>query len=322
MSLDLAFDDGQQAIADTVAQFCSDRCDDAVVKASAGALPRGLWRALAELGVLGVLTPEAGGGALEAVAAVEPLGRSAFPGPLAATFVATRLLPDPERARIAAGETIVSLGTPPLLPFAPVADVFLEVVGERVHRADAVSDPTPVETLGGEPWGRVALERGEPLEDGDTGLVLARLVRAAQLAAMGRRLIDDASRHAAARRQFGRPIGDFQAVAHPLAESSIRLESAATLARAAAFHLDADDLGSARRFAAAAHVSACRSALEAAYVSHQAFGAVGITVEGPVFHVSRRIRQLVSESPTEAASRGLLLGNAGFGRRGAAGIAP
>ena len=91
MSLDLAFDDGQQAIAEAVRLFCVDRCDDDVVKAASGALPRALWCELAELGVLAVGTPEADGGALEAVAAVESLGWAAFPGPLAATFLATNV---------------------------------------------------------------------------------------------------------------------------------------------------------------------------------------------------------------------------------------
>lgn len=316
MSLDLAFDDGQQAIADAVAGFCSDRCDDEVVKASAGSLPRELWLSLAELGVLGVLTPDGGGGALEAVAAIESLGRAVFPGPLAATFLATAVLEDPIRADVAAGRCIVAAGTPPLLPWAPVADVFLEIDGERVFRARAVGDVAPVETLSGEPWGRVALEREAELPKGGAGLLLCRLLTAAQLAAMGERLVADASRHAADRKQFGRPIGDFQAVAHPLADCSMRLAAATTLARGAAFHFDAGNGREVERFAAAAHVSACEAALESAHVCHQVFGAIGITLEGPVFHVSRRIRQLASQAPTRDASRGLLLGHAGIAAGG------
>jgi alkylation response protein AidB-like acyl-CoA dehydrogenase len=313
VSLDLAFDDGQQAIADAVAQFCADHCDDDVVKASTGSLPRDLWRGLAELGVLGVLTPDAGGGALEVVAAVESLGRAAFPGPLAANFVATLLLGGAERAAVANGESIACLGSRPLIPWAPEADVFFEVAGERVFRAYPTGESARVETLGAEPWGRGDLTRSEEFADGPIGLALARLVRAAQVAALGRRLIDDASEHAAARKQFGRPIGDFQAVAFPLAACAIRLDSAAMLARAAAFHFDVGPPGHASRFGAAAHVSACDAALEAAYVGHQVLGAVGITLEGPVFHLSRRIRQLAAEAPTRNASRDVLLADASFG---------
>lgn len=320
MSLDLGFDDGQQAIADAVAHFCADRCDDDVVKAAAGSLPRELWRELAELGVLGVLTPDGDGGALEVVAAVESLGRAAFPGPLAATFTATWVLPDPERAAVAAGEKVVCLGVPPLLPFATQADVFLEVVGERIFRARPLASFERVPMLGAETWGRGALERGDETPDGARGLALARLVRAAQVAALGRRLVDDASRHAADRKQFGRPIGDFQAVAFPLADCAIRLECSATLARAAAFHFDAGIPAAAAHLAAAAHASACDAALEAAYVSHQVFGAVGITLEGPVFHVSRRIRQLAAEAPSRDTSRDVLIADVGSAAARAQGV--
>jgi alkylation response protein AidB-like acyl-CoA dehydrogenase len=102
----------------------------------------------------------------------------------------------------------------------------------------------------------------------------------------------------------------------------MRLEAAATLARAAAFHFDAGPPRDARRFSLAAHASACEAALAAAYVCHQVFGAVGITLEGPVFHVSRRIRQLASQAPGPAVSRAMLLADAGFGARPAAGARP
>ncbi len=305
MSLDLAFDDGQQAIADAVAHFCAERFDDDAVKASTGTLPDA-WSELAALGVLGVLAEDAEGGVLEAVAAVESLGRAAFPGPVAATLMAVRMLPEPERVRLADGAALVSLGASPHWPWAPEAQLFLEVADEQVFRAHFPETPERVETLGGEPWGRGVAERGELLSGSRAGLAIYRTLLAAQLAAMGTRLVSDAARHAADRRQFGRPIGDFQAVAHPLADASMRLDAAATLARAAACHLEAGAQESGVGFAAAAHVSACAAALEAAYVCHQVFGAVGITLEGPVFHVSRRIRQLASLPPGPDASRVLV----------------
>jgi hypothetical protein len=42
------------------------------------------------------------------------------------------------------------------------------------------------------------------------------------------------------------------------------------------------------------------------HTGHQVFGAVGITVEGPAFHVSRRIRQMASR-PAAAAAREAVL---------------
>jgi hypothetical protein len=304
--LDLAFDDAQQAIADTIGAFCRERCGEAVVKRCAGSFPAELWRELATLGVLALATPEGDGGVSELVAALEPLGRAVFPGPLAQSFLATQILPAAERALVARGEAVVSVGSPPLLPWAPAARLFVELDGPRAFLARPASPVAPVETLGGEPWGRVALERLRELPGLARALAVHATALAAYLAAAGLGLVEATARHARTRRQFGRAIGEFQAVAHPLAECWIRLSAAETLARAAAWRLDAGDPAAAAT-AAAARLSARRAALEAACVCHQLFGAAGIVLEGPVFHVSRRIRQLASQPPGEEAAREALL---------------
>jgi hypothetical protein len=53
-------------------------------------------------------------------------------------------------------------------------------------------------------------------------------------------------------------------------------------------------------------------------VTHQVFGAIGITLEGPAFHRSRRILQLAASPPGDDASRAVVL--AGL-ERGAIGVA-
>jgi len=306
LSLDLALDDAEQAIADAIAKFCAERCPEAVVRETAGALPRSLWRELAELGVLALATPEGDGGARELCAALESLGAAVFPGPLAATFLATQVLDEKERVRVAQGEWVVSLGTPPLLPFAPVADCFLALAGSELRRAHPRGAIEPVETLGGEPWGRVEVELGAPLAADARAWALHDLVLAAYAAAAGGALVLATAAHARTRQQFGRAIGEFQAVAHPLADARVRLDAAATLARIAAHAWDTD-AADLRARAAAARLSATRAALDAAHTCHQLFGAQGITLEGPVFHVSRRIRQLASQPPPADAPREALL---------------
>jgi len=116
LSLDLELDDAQRAIADALGQFCTDCCDEATVGAGVRGFPSALWQQLAGLGVLALATPEGDGGACEAVAACEALGRAVFPGPLAATFFATQLLGAADRAAVAEGSVLVSAGAPPLLP--------------------------------------------------------------------------------------------------------------------------------------------------------------------------------------------------------------
>lgn len=312
MSLDLELDPAQGAIADAVEKLCRDRCDDEVGKATAGSFPAALWRELADLGVLALATPEGEGGAGELVAAFEALGRAAFPGPLAATVAAAQLLPAELRRPLVAGERVVALGAPPLLPWAPVAEIFVWLDAGRAWRARPRGPVEPVDTLGGEPWGRVELEREGELAGVARALALEAIARAAYLAAAGGRLVRAAADHARTRRQFGRPIGDFQAVAHPLADALVRTDGAAALARAAACAFDAGDAGTSgdgavRELAAAARLSAAGAALEAAHVAFQTFGALGVTVEGPVFHVARRIRQGVSQPPRDDGARAAVL---------------
>jgi len=308
LSLDLDFDDAQRAVAETLEKFCADHCDDETLKATAGTFPTEQWRALAELGVLALATPEGEGGALELVAALEPLGAATFPGPLPATFLATQLLPERERVAIARGEQVVSVGAPPLMPWAPDARVFVEIDGTRAFRTRPRGPITAVHTLGGERWGRVDLERVEDLGDARRALALHDLALAAYVAAAARRLVEVTVDHARTRRQFGRAIGEFQAVAHPLADCTVSLGSARTLACAAAFEFDRDATSeTAIASAAAARLSATRAGLAAAHTCHQLFGAQGIALEGPVFHVSRRLRQLASQPPSDASCREALL---------------
>jgi len=310
VSLDLAFDDGQQAVFDSLSQFCAERCGEEVVASLVGAFPDSLWRELAELGVLALATPEGDGDAKEAVAACEALGRAVFPGPLAASFLATQLLPAGDRVAVAEGRSIVSVGTPPLWPWGPQAGIFIEVADGHAWRCTPRGEVEAVETLAGEPWGRVRVERDADLGPSDRALSLYELTLAAYLAAAATRLVEITADHVRTRTQFGKTLGEFQAVAHPLADCSMALAAAAGLARAAGCHFDART-ESARASAAAARLSASRAGVETAQVCHQLFGALGITLEGPVFRISRRIRQLASQPPADASARAEVI--RGFG---------
>lgn len=306
MSIDLEPGDEQQAIHATLARFCAERWSEAEQRAHEGRFPAALWRELARLGALALATPEGEGGAAELVAAHEALGAAVFPGPLCASVLAAQILPADERRALLRGEALVSLGAPPLMPFAPSATLFLVAEGGRIRRATPRGAIAPVETLGGEPWGRVALEPGEELPADARAFALHDLAQAAYLAAAGSELVARTAAHARSRRQFGRAIGDFQAVAHPLADCAMRCDAARTLARAAACAWDACT-ADVSALSAAARLSARAAALAAAHTGHQLFGAQGIALEGPVFRVSRRIRQLASQPPDDGAARAAVL---------------
>ncbi|HME70913.1 MAG TPA: acyl-CoA dehydrogenase family protein [Myxococcota bacterium] len=323
MSLDLEFDDAQQAMAAAVAQFCRDQYDPLKAVSPSAPFSRVLWRELAALDVFGLAIPGGGGGAIEVAALMESLGRAAFPGPLAGTFLAVRLLPEPARMRVAKGDDLVCVGTPPLLSFAPMASHFIEL--DLAHEQAWLARPrgtiAAVETLAGEPWGRLELERDQELPDFAPALAFSEIAAAAYLAAAGQKLVDDAADHARTRRQFDRTIGEFQAVAHPLADCAIRLAAARGLARAASARFDAMESDAAGKRvsidAAAARLSAVAAALAAAQVCTQVFGAMGVLREGPIFHVVRQIRQLASSAPGSAGARERMVESLGLGRQAA-----
>jgi len=254
---------------------------------------------------------------------MESLGQAAFPGPFAATFLAVRLLPEPARTRVAKGEDLVCVGTPPLLAFAPIASHFIELDLSREHAwlAQPQGVIEAVETLGGEPWGRLEFVREQELTAVAPALAFSELAAAAYLAAAGQRLVDSAADHARTRRQFDRVIGEFQAVAHPLADCAIRLAAARGLARAAAARFDALDCETLDKAvsidAAVARLSAAAAAVQAAHVCTQVFGATGVLREGPIFHVVRQIRQLVSSAPGGESAREWILDGLGLGRKAA-----
>ena len=312
--VDLGYGPDQEALADAVGAWAAQHATDAAIREVDGAMPSALWSDVADLGVLGLATAEGGGGALEVAAAMEVLGGVAMPGPLVATFLANQLVDDDDvRADVAAGKVVVAVGARRLVPWAPVADVFVELdtAGRQAWLARPTSEVEAVETLGGEPWGKVELERLRPLDGVGRAVALGDLAVAAYLAGAAQRLVTITAEWAGDRKQFGRSIGEFQSVAHPLTDIAIRAGAARSLARMAAYAWD-DGGAAATSGAAAARLSATRAAVDAAYRAHQAFGALGYTVEGPVALLAQRVRQVSLHPPGPGPARDAALARHGI----------
>jgi hypothetical protein len=90
------------------------------------------------------------------------------------------------------------------------------------------------------------------------------------------------------RRQFGKPIGAYQAVQHRLSECMVAVQAVQTLARRAAA------LGT-REAALAAVVHAKESCPRIIYDTHQFQGAIGVTYEYPLHFFTYRLRLLHGE---------------------------
>jgi alkylation response protein AidB-like acyl-CoA dehydrogenase len=102
-----------------------------------------------------------------------------------------------------------------------------------------------------------------------------------------KRALDLGVEHAKTREQFGKPIGTYQAVSHPLAQTYTDVELARSLAYWAAWCVAEDDeraalaAASAKAFATEAAVSACERSI-------QVHGGTGFTWEHPLHRFYKR----------------------------------
>jgi alkylation response protein AidB-like acyl-CoA dehydrogenase len=101
--------------------------------------------------------------------------------------------------------------------------------------------------------------------------------------------------HAKTRQQFGKPIGIYQAVSHPLAQTYTDVELARSLVYWAAWCVAEDDEagsagggGRAELAAAAAKAFATEAAVAACERSIQVHGGIGFTWEHPLHRFYKR----------------------------------
>ena len=102
--------------------------------------------------------------------------------------------------------------------------------------------------------------------------------------------------YAKQRRQFGRPIGGFQAVKHLCADMVVRTEVARAAVHAAAVTVDQPDVGDRPTWPrAGAKLLADEAALANGRSSIQVHGGMGFTWEVPVHLAYKRARVLATQ---------------------------
>jgi alkylation response protein AidB-like acyl-CoA dehydrogenase len=114
-----------------------------------------------------------------------------------------------------------------------------------------------------------------------------RAAMAAEALGVAQRALDLGIEHAKTRSQFGKPIGTYQAVAHPLAQTYTDVELARSLVYWAAWCVAEDD-ERARLAATAAKAFATEAAVSACERSIQVHGGVGFTWEHPLHRFYKR----------------------------------
>ena len=334
----IAIGEDHQLLADAVGRFAADRCPATVVRAAAEgdeALPP-FWDELAGLGWLALETDPEGFRIGELTVALEGLGRALAPGPVLPTTWALAVLQaaapddalDAWAAKLADGSAVGTVaptgtvtattagtltGTTGPALCGGLADVVLVAATDPggIDRTDehwfAVErshiTATEVEALDGtRRLATLSFDRAPAtlLTGVDRGHVeaLGHALAAAEAVGGAAWCVDTAAAYAAQRRQFGRPIGQFQAVKHRCADMLVRLEQARAATWDAAIALDGDDPHgpSARVATAAAGAIALDAFVEVAKDCIQVLGGIGFTWEHDAHLYLRRataMRQLL-----------------------------
>jgi alkylation response protein AidB-like acyl-CoA dehydrogenase len=116
------------------------------------------------------------------------------------------------------------------------------------------------------------------------------ILLAAQGVGGARQALDITVQYAKDRRQFDKPLGAFQAIAHYLADALTAVDGAETLVLEAAWARSAGRPST--RLAAMAKLFACRTFRDVTAMAQQVFGGVGFTVEYDIQLYFRRAKQL------------------------------
>ena len=127
--------------------------------------------------------------------------------------------------------------------------------------------------------------------------VYGALARAAQMAGALESILAQSVRYATERKQFGRPIGAFQAIQHQLA---ILAGHTAASGMAAANACRAAERGDPTFEVAAAKVRVGEAAGVGASIAHQTHGAIGFTYEHSLHFSTRRLWSWRAEFGSES----------------------
>jgi alkylation response protein AidB-like acyl-CoA dehydrogenase len=306
--MDFTFSDDQLAFREAISRFLMTEAAPEMLReiweTDVGRSPE-LRNKIAEQGLTGLSVPEAYGGlGMDDVAwalMTQELGYYAIPDSLADTaYVASALieaLPEhtPDRAqwleRVVEGSIRIAIGHPQssLVADAHLAEWLFLAHGDEVHAVpraqvdvEACASIDASRRLGRVSWKPSAATRVADAAQGRElwAQVLNRgaLSVAGQLLGLAQRMLDLSVDYAAQRKQFGKPIGSFQAVKHHLADVAIRLEAAKPVLYRAAYAL-AHDEANASLWVSQARLACAEASWLAARQGIQVHGAMGYTWE-------------------------------------------
>ncbi|MCW3033285.1 MAG: acyl-CoA dehydrogenase [Solirubrobacterales bacterium] len=308
--MDFGLTDDQREIQRTARELLAERARPDRVRehAEARSTDEQLWKELSELGWPGIAIAEEHGGQglgqIELSILCEELGRSLAPVPfLGSAMAATVIQQDgsaEQRERwlggLASGATIGALGaavdgTAELVIGGREADVFVLIDEDgsgRILGAEE-ADVTPVDSVDPTRSTARVSGAGEPVGDGGAcaGLGRALVSVSSELVGVCDRALAMTVEYVKDRKQFGVPVGAYQAVSHRCAQMLLETEKARATAAFAAWTADADPEALAEA-AAMAKVCASSAAREVTASAIQAHGGIGFTWEADVHWLYKR----------------------------------
>ena len=305
------FSDDQQAIKRTAKDLLADRFKLERVRelAEAGTYDEDAWKELCELGWPGIFVDEQYGGQglgiVELIILMEELGYTLAPVPFLSNAAAGLMIQaagsDEQKQRwlpgIASGEArgaaaLVRGDEAKLVPDGDSAEVIVLCADGGVSVVErSAADVEPVATMDStRRYARVRAGGGEPLSgEVGPGIGAGLLALSAELTGVAQRAMEMAVEYARDRKQFGRPIGAYQAVSHRCAQMLLETEGARSATYYGAWTADAQPeelelaASMAKAYSSDAGWRVCSSSL-------QVHGGIGFTWEHDLHFFLKRAK--------------------------------
>jgi alkylation response protein AidB-like acyl-CoA dehydrogenase len=321
------FTDDQQAIKRTANELLAARFKPEHVRelAESGSYDDDAWKEISELGWAGIFVGEEHGGqglgVVELVILMEELGYALAPVPFLSNAAAGLALQfagsDEQKERwlpgIASGEVrgtvgMMRDGEARLVPDADTAEVIV-LIGHDGATSVVEASAAEIELFEAmdrtRRFARVRATGGEPLA-GDCFAAGDRIATAlsAETVGVAQKAMEMAVEYARERKQFGRPIGAYQAVSHRCAQMLLEVESSRSAAYYAGWCADAEP-ESLPAAASMAKAYSSDAGWRVTTSSLQVHGGIGFTWEHDLHFFLKRAKTngLLYGSPREHRER-------------------
>lgn len=317
--MNLALSDELRLLQSSLARLFAEHSTGVRIRASEPlGFDRELWQTVVAMDLPMLRAPQEYGGSdaslMHALIAAEEAGTALASIPLVEAIVTNRLVaqlaaiqPNTFESLLddcAQGHSIATIAlydiseqSTQLVPGAAIAKHVLCLDGTGIELRSGIQVHPPTPSHGSVPATIVDLKRvkcdlklesAKAVEAFRMALEEWKLLMAALVAMAGRRSVERAAEYACEREAFGRPIGEYQGVSHPLANAITDLDVARLLAWRAADALARNEPEAAALVSAAFWAATSRAG-PAALTAMRVFGGYGMTMEYDAQLYFRRI---------------------------------